>query len=86
MAAESQKINIEALAVYVRVDGETFLAPISPERASMFLGMISAFQSGSPEKTNLIRMPGSVAELVDAAGAELGKHIDSIKAKKVGAQ
>lgn len=82
----TEQINIEALALYVRVGGKTFLAPISPERANIFLGMVSAFQTGAPEKTNLIAMPDSVADLVDAAGAELGRHIDSIKAKKAGAQ
>lgn len=78
----TEQINIEALALYVRVDGNTFLAPISPDRAAMFLGMVAAFQADTPEKTRLIRMPDSVGDLVDAAGQELGRHIEAVKSKK----
>lgn len=77
-----EKINIEAIALYVRVGGKTFLAPIAPETSAMFLGLVSAFQPGRPEMPRLIAMPESVSDLVDAAGVALGEHIDAIKAQK----
>lgn len=75
-------INIEAIAVYVRIDGKVCLAPIAEEMSQAFVGMLSAFQSGQPKATKLILMPDSVSSLVNAAGVSLGVAIDEARAIK----
>lgn len=72
-------INIEAIAVYVQIDGKVCLAPIAEESAHMFVQMLPAFQPGLPEKTKLIQMPDAVASLVNAAGVALGASIDEAR-------
>lgn len=75
-------INIEAIAVYVRIDGKVCLAPVSEEMAQAFVAMLSAFQPGQPKATKLIHMPDSVASLVNAAGVALGMAIDEAHTEK----
>lgn len=63
--------KIDAIAVYVVIEGKVCLAPIAEESAEVFVAMLSAFQAGSPRETKLIHMPDSVARHVHAAGLEL---------------
>ena len=40
--------NLEGISVFVKINGEFCLAPIATESAEIFIGMIAAFQSGTP--------------------------------------
>ena len=67
--------KIDAIAVYVVIEGKVCLAPIAEESAEVFVAMLSAFQAGQPRGTKLIHMPDSVARHVVNAGKELGAEI-----------
>lgn len=75
--------NLEGISVFIKINGEFCLAPIAAESAQMFVGMLSAFQTGAPKETCLIRLPADVAKHVQAAGRELGSAFDA--ARKQGA-
>lgn len=72
--------HVTAISVYLVVDGKLCMAPISPESATMFVGMLPAFQQGQPAAARLIGMPPSVAQHVEAAGRALGEVILARKA------
>ncbi|KQO23463.1 hypothetical protein [Acidovorax sp. Leaf78] len=63
--------KVEGISVFVKIDGQFCVAPIAAESAEAFIGMLSAFQSGSPKQTRLIRLPDGVTEHVKAAGEAL---------------
>lgn len=77
--------NIEAVAVIIKVDGRTTLAPIDPAGAQLFVGMIAAFQAGAPKETKLIVLPEHVVQHVEAMSVALREAITS-RAPKGGAQ
>lgn len=68
--------NIEAVSVFVVVDGRLCLAPIPAESAPLLIGLIAPLQDGQPKETRLVVMPPSVAEHVEAAGKALGRAIN----------
>jgi hypothetical protein len=68
-------MNIEAVSVYVKIDGRVVLAPIAQEKAQLFMGMLPAFQEGHPSKATVYVMPKEVADHVEAAGRALNKKL-----------
>ena len=74
--------NLEGISVFVKINGEFCLAPIATESAEIFIGMIAAFQSGTPRETRLIRLPADVAKHVQAAGRAIGSAVDAARAKE----
>lgn len=40
-------MNIEAISVFLKIDGRVVLAPIASKSAQLFVGMLPAFQEGS---------------------------------------
>ncbi|MDA8455291.1 hypothetical protein M4R22_11010 [Acidovorax sp. GBBC 3334] len=72
-------MNIEAISVFVKIDGRVVLAPIASDSAQLFMGMLPAFQEGSPERATVYVMPSEVADHVEAAGRALG---DVLKMRK----
>lgn len=73
--------NIEAIAVIVVVDGRHTLAPIDPAAAELFVGMIAAFQAGTPKETRLVALPEPVVEKVQALGAAIGQAVATARKK-----
>lgn len=71
--------KIDAIAVYVIIDGKVCLAPVAAEMSEAFIGMLSAFQAGQQRETKLIRLPDSVARHVVNAGKELAAEITKKK-------
>ncbi len=67
--------NIEAVSVFVMVDGRLCLAPIPAESAPLLVGLIAPLQDGQPKETKLVVMPPSVAKHVEAAGKALAYAI-----------
>lgn len=63
--------KVEGISVFVKIDGQFCVVPITAESGEMFIGMLSAFQSGSPKQTRLIRLPEAVSKHVKAAGEAL---------------
>lgn len=63
--------KVEGISVFVKIDGQFCVAPIAADSGVAFVGMLAAFQTGSPKETRLIRLPESVAEHVKAAGQAL---------------
>ncbi|WP_315128037.1 hypothetical protein [Comamonas antarctica] len=76
--------HVTAISIYVMVDGQLCLAPISPDGAAMFIRMLPAFQPGQPEAAKLVAMPAAVAKHVEAAGRALGECVDSQRARRRG--
>lgn len=74
--------NITKISVYIEADGKLCLAPIAAECAEMFVGMLPAFQEGSPKAAKLLLMPKDVADHVEAAGRALGQEWARLQAKK----
>lgn len=72
-------MNIEAISLFVKIDGRLVLAPIASDKAQLFMGMLSAFQEGSPEKATVYVMPAEVAEHVEAAGRKLSDVLQQRK-------
>ena len=72
--------KIDAISVFIQIDGQTCLAPIDQSNADFFLKMLSAFQTGSPPETKLIKLPKDVADKVAAVGTAI--YEASMKAKE----
>ena len=64
-------MTIEAVSVYVKIDGRVVLAPIAQEKAQLFMRMLPVFQEGQPSEASVNVMPKEVADHVEAAGREL---------------
>lgn len=64
-------MKIEAISIFLKIDCRTVLAPIAPESGELFMGMLPAFQNGSPIKPTVYVMPEEVIEHVEAAGRAL---------------
>lgn len=73
--------NISGISIYIQVDGQLCLAPITAESATLFVGMLPVFQHGQPKEAQLMRLPEEVAKHVAAAGQALARHIESQRAK-----
>lgn len=73
-------MNIEAVSIYVKIDGRVVLAPIAQAKAQLFMGMLPAFQEGQPSKASVYVMPKEVADHVEAAG----RAVHSVLTKKKG--
>lgn len=69
--------HVTAISVYLMVDGQLCLAPISPESVHMFVGMLPAFQHDQPKTAKLIAMPPAVAQHIEAASRTLAEFIAS---------
>lgn len=67
--------HVTAISVYLMVDGQLCLAPISPESVHMFVGMLPAFQHDQPKTAKLIAMPPAVAQHIEAASRTLAECI-----------
>lgn len=63
--------KVEGISVFVKIDGQFCVAPIAADCGDAFIGMLSAFQSGPPQQTRLIRLPDEVTKHVKAAGEAL---------------
>ena len=70
-------MNIAGISVYIEVDGRQCFAPIKPECAELFIGMLPAFQALDSRKARMIEMPESVWKHVRAAGTAMEKAIDA---------
>ena len=70
-------MNITGISVYIEVDGRQCFAPIKPECAELFVGMLPAFQALGDGKARMIKLPGSVWKHVRAAGSAMEKAIDA---------
>ena len=68
-------MNIEQVAIFIRVDGRTTLAPIDPNMAEAFVGMLSAFQTGTPNETKLVVLPKHTVKQLGAMTAALAREI-----------
>lgn len=81
-------MKIEQVAIFIRVDGRTTLAPIDPQIAEAFVQMLSAFQTGSPKETKLVVLPKRIVkklgDLTDALAQEIALR-EQAKAQKGGA-
>lgn len=73
--------KIEAVSVFVMLDGRLCLAPIPTQSEAILIGLIAPLQDGQPKETKLVVMPPSVAKHVQAAGKALGYAIKQ-RAKK----
>lgn len=69
--------QITGISLYLMVDGQLCLAPISPESVHMFVGMLPAFQHDQPKTAKLIAMPPAVAQHIEAASRTLAECIAS---------
>lgn len=76
--------QITGISVYLMVDGQLCLAPIFPECAAMFVGMLPAFQRDQPEAAKLIAMPPAVAVHIEAASRALAECVDKQSAARGG--
>lgn len=72
-------MNIEAISVFVKIDGRLVLAPIASDSAQLFMGMLPAFQEGRPTMATVYVMPAEVADHVEAAGRALGDVLQKRK-------
>lgn len=67
-------MNITAIMTLVEIDGQVCLAPIDPERYMLFVGMLSAYQTGDQKESRLIRLPPDIAEHVYAISKALAER------------
>lgn len=72
--------NIQGISVFVLIDGQLCLMPVAEESSMAFIAMSSAFQSGAPKETKLIKLPDSVSRHIFAASNAIQDVIT--KAKK----
>jgi hypothetical protein len=72
-------MNIEAVSVYLKIDGRVLLAPIAQDKAQLFMGMLPAFQEGQPSQASVYVMPKEVADHVEAAGRALHANLTKNK-------
>ena len=74
--------EITAISVFVEVDGLLCVAPVRPELSALFVGMLSAYQSGDEKETRLFPVPDDVRQHVFDAGSALQEHLNNLKLKK----
>ena len=72
-------MTIEAVSVYVKIDGRVVLAPIAQEKAQLFMRMLPVFQEGQPSKATVYVMPKEVADHVEAAGRAISGVLQQLK-------
>ena len=72
--------QIDAISVFIQIDGPTCLAPIDQSNADVFLKMLFTSQTGSPPETKLIKLPKEIADKVFAVGTPI--YEASMKAKE----
>ena len=65
-------MNIEAISVFLKIDGRVVLAPIASKSAQLFVGMLPAFQEGQPKQAKMYVMPPEVTVHIENAGRALG--------------
>lgn len=75
-------MNIQAISVFIQVDGQKCFAPIQPEFAELFMRMLPAFQHGDGKTGTLLVMPEEAARHVEAAGQAIGDVVMKAIAKK----
>ena len=61
-------MNITGISLFIEVDGRQCFAPIKPECAEIFIGMLAAFQDSDGRAARLLQVPDSVWQHVKAAG------------------
>lgn len=74
--------TIESVAIFVRINGQTALAPIDPALAQVFVNMLHIYQTGFPNGTQLFRLPASAADPVAALTAAIMQELASCEQKK----
>lgn len=71
--------NITAISIFIEVDGRLCLAPIAPESAQIFVGMLSSYQSNPDKGTTLYPIPDEARDCVYRAGQIIGECINKGK-------
>ena len=70
-------MTITAINVFVEVDGKQHIAFIDGEAASLFIGMLGAFQSGQPKNAKLVPLHDDVAKHLIETRRALLKRIEA---------
>lgn len=74
-------MTITAINVFVEVDGNQHIAFIDGESASLFIGMLGAFQRGQPKNATLVPLHDDVSQHLIATRRALLKQIEAKQAK-----
>lgn len=67
-------MNITAITVLVEIDGQICLAPINPETAHVFIGMLPVYQPSNGKTAQLIKLPPDITKHVYAIGKALAER------------
>lgn len=70
--------NVTAINVFVEIDGKQYLTPVKAEMASIFIGMLSAYQ-GRESEVQLYSLPPAVTGKLLETRAAIKTHLERPK-------